>query len=98
MRPLLHGDVSAAARVLYTLEGEIRELACIEMIDQAEVADEFRERTGRVHPVFGNGSLMSVARKRRLADEPNFGDVEYCRCYEVVLRCLIDARINHSHS
>ena len=90
MRPVLHGDVSAAARVLYLMPAPLRALACKRMIDEAEAADRFSARTGRVHPLFGNGSLMGAARKRKLAPEPGFDDREYCQCFEQVLRALVE--------
>lgn len=60
------------------------------MIAEAEMADLFRARTGQAHPLFGNGSLMVAARKRPLAAEPGFDDAEYCRCFEQVLRALVE--------
>lgn len=49
-------------------------------------------KTGRCHPLWGNGSLMGAARKRMLAPEPGFDDPEYCRCFEMVLEALIARR------
>ncbi|MGB1388911.1 MAG: hypothetical protein ACPG61_08485 [Paracoccaceae bacterium] len=90
MRPVLHGDVSAAARVLYRRPAPMRAETCARMIAEAEIADRFRARTGQAHPLFGNGSLMGAARKRPLAAEPGFDDVEYCRCFGQVLRALVE--------
>ena len=78
MRPVLHGDVSAAARALYRMPAPLRAETCARMIAEAEIADRFRARTGQAHPLFGNGSLMGAARKRPLAAEPGFGDADYC--------------------
>ncbi len=89
MRPVLHGDVSAAARVLLNAPALGREVLCRRMIAEAEIADRHVHRTGRMHPLFGNGSLMSAARKRVLADEPGFDNRDYCLCFETVLRALI---------
>lgn len=89
MRPLLHGDISSAARALLHAPPSSRRRLCARMIHEAEQADRYFRRNGRVHPVWGNGSLMSAARKRTLADEPGFDNVEYCRCLTMVLRGLI---------
>lgn len=89
MRPVLHGDVSAAARVLLNAPALDRKVLCRRTIAEAEVADRHVQRTGRMHPLFGNGSLMSAARKRLMADEPGFDDPDYCLCFETVLRALI---------
>ncbi len=90
MRPVLHGDVSNAARALLHVPKRLRDDLCARMIREADAADEFAKRHGRLHPLWGNGSLMSAARKRVLADEPGFDDPEYCMCFEMVLRGLIE--------
>jgi hypothetical protein len=94
----LYGDVSCAARVLYALPRGQRDRICRRMVAEAEVADRYGGDTGRVHPLFGNGSLMGAARKRVMADEPDFGDAEYCRCFETVLRALIARELNARRS
>ncbi len=68
------------------------------MVAEAEIADRYTRDTGRVHPVYGNGSLMGAARKRVMADEPGFDDAEYCRCFEAVLRALIARDLNARRS
>lgn len=94
MRPVLHGDVSNAARALLRVPRGRRHDLCARMIREAEAADVHVRDTGALHPVWGNGSLMSAARKRVLADEPTFDDANYCACFEMVLRALIDRRRN----
>ncbi|KUJ82125.1 hypothetical protein [Ruegeria profundi] len=88
MRPVLHGDVSAAARALLAAPLEDRESLCARMFREAQLAYKHVSQTGQLHPEFGNGSLMAVARNRRLADEPCFDDIQFCRCFELVLRHL----------
>ncbi len=92
MRPVLHGDVSAAARVLLAVPPAAREGVCARMIREAEQAHVFMLRSGHPHPVWGNGSLMAAARRRVMRDEPGFDDAEYCRCFAMVLRALIVRR------
>ena len=84
----MHGDVSAAARVLFRLPPEERAEACADMIDVAKTADRFRSKIGRVHAKLGNGSLMAVARKRPMAAEPSFDNADYCRCFALVLHAI----------
>lgn len=98
MRPVLHGDVSAAARVLLTVPQRNRDRLCAIMIAEAELADRYVARTGKLHPQFGNGSLMAAAHGRRLANEPGFDDLQYCQCFEIVLRHLIRLHINQTRS
>lgn len=90
MRRILHGDVSSAARALLVVSAVHRTELCKRMIHQAEDADVFARHTGYAHPVWGNGSLMSAARKHVLATEPGFDDVEYCQCFEIVLHLLVE--------
>lgn len=96
MRPLLHGDVSCAARALYAVEPGRRAALCRRMLGAAEVADRYRTRHGRLHPRWGNGSLMAVARRHPMADEPGFDDPEYCRCFALVLEALAGFNLKRS--
>jgi len=89
MRPVLHGDVSNAARALLNVPGQLRQELCERMIREADAADVYARREGRLHPLWGNGSLMSAARKRALADEPGFDNPVYCQCFEMVLQGLL---------
>lgn len=68
------------------------------MIAEAELADRHVAMTGRLHPFYGNGSLMAAARSRVLADEPGFDDLQYCQCFEMVLQSLIRFHINRPRS
>lgn len=98
MRPVLHGDVSCAARVLLRVPEADRAALCARMIGEAEAADRHVRAHGALHPLWGNGTLMAAARKRVLADEPNFDDTEYCHCFETVLQQLVRARISRRRS
>lgn len=98
MLPVLHGDVAAAARVLLLAPAAYRESLCQRMIGEADLAEKHLRRTGRHHPLFGNGSLMSAARKRVLADEPGFDDADYCLCFETVLRALVARALSHGNN
>lgn len=94
MRPVLHGDVSSAARALMSAPRNARAALCARMLAEAELAHRHVAKTGRLHPVHGNGSLMTVARNRPLMDEPSFDDLEYCNCFEVVIQQLIRFQIS----
>ena len=89
MRPVLHGDVVAAARVLLRLPGIERRCAMRQMLEQASIADLYFKRIGRGHAEWGNGSLMAVAMGREMAPEPFLDDPVYCRCMMLVLEELI---------
>ncbi|WP_121061876.1 hypothetical protein [Chachezhania antarctica] len=90
MRPILHGDVSCAARALYAVPEDRRMPLGTRLIREAEEADRFVNRFGKLHPFWGNGSLMAAARSHVLVDEPGFDDIDYCACFELVLQVLAD--------
>lgn len=97
MRPILPGDVSIAARALMAAPLEGRERLCRRMIVEADAALVHVNRTGALHPIWGNGSLTSAARKRRLAPVPGGHDIDYCRCMETVVVCLIEHQAGQVH-
>jgi hypothetical protein len=88
MRPIFHGDVTCAARVLLNTPAAQRQLLCRRMFEEAARADVFVRLTGHVHSEFGNGSLMAAARKRELAPEPFLNNAEYCQCLIMVLEFI----------
>ena len=98
MRPVLHGDVTHAARALLRVPEPARAAFCAALIRNTELADRHRARTGRVHPFWGNGSLMAAARVHPLAPEPDFDNDSYCACMELVLRALVDWRISQTRN
>lgn len=77
MRPVLVGDILAAARVLMALPRGARDGALAEMLAEADLADRFRRRTGRAHPRFGGGCLMAAALARRPGPEPFPADAAF---------------------
>ncbi len=92
MRPVLHGDVAAAARVLLRRPHHVRRAIMRQMLEQASIADLHYKRLKRGHPIWGNGSLMAVAITQDMAPEPFLDDQEYCRCFVTVFEELIKWR------
>ncbi len=91
MRSLYYSDISSAARVLLGAPPEKRRALCQEMIEEANAADRFLRRLGKVHPNYGNGTLRAAALKRLPGAEPSFDDADYRDCFAEVLR-----QIGHS--
>jgi len=89
MRRVLHGDVVAAARVLLAAPPPGRARLLARMLKEAEAADAHRRRTGRAHPLWGTGSLMSAASPRRRAREPYLDDPDYAACLAMVFDALV---------
>lgn len=89
MRPVLHGDVRAAALVLRAVEPKARAALLARMLREADRADAYRLNTGRAHPLWGSGSLMSAAMMRPRAPEPYLDDPEYAGCMAQVFEALV---------
>ncbi len=66
MRKVLLCDLTAAAQILALRPASDRAALLDSLIDQAHAADRYARRFGRLHPVWGNGSLMA----RALAEWP----------------------------
>ncbi|MCP3969402.1 MAG: hypothetical protein GY717_03620 [Rhodobacteraceae bacterium] len=90
MRPVLHGDVVAAARVLYRMPIRLRPDAMKRMLCQASMADRYRLVTGRLHPEWGDGSLMVAALAKAPPPEPRLDDRDYCGCMAMVFEALVE--------
>ncbi|ASM71925.1 MULTISPECIES: hypothetical protein [Roseobacteraceae] len=91
MRPVLHTDLRDAARALLARPAQDRLYLCRRMLKEATWAEHHVRRTGRPHPLWGNGTLSDAARKRVLADEPMLDDAHYCECMVLVLLGLRDS-------
>ncbi len=89
MRRVLHGDVSAAACVLYLIPELDRKAALRRMLAEADAADTYRVGSGNLHPLWGNGSLMSVALARPYAPEPFLDEPDYAACMALVFEALV---------
>lgn len=90
MRPVLPGDVRAAALALVALPRATRDAALAAIFARAEAADRYRKRLGRVHPAWGDGTLAAAARPA--ADEPLADDPAYLDAQLRVLTCLAHRR------
>ena len=88
MRPVLHLDVATAARALLAMRAAEREDGCQQILRQADVADGYTQARNHPHPVWGNGTMLAVARRYPLADEPSFDDPNYLSCFMMVLAGL----------
>ena len=90
MRPMGHGDMSAAGCALLSVAPAARAELLNRMLTEAEAADAYRRDTGRVHPLWGNGSLMSVAMVRPRRREPFLDDPDYAACLAMIFDAVID--------
>ncbi len=88
MRPVLHGDVTTAARALYPLKPQARRAALSRWLAEARAAHCHVLRFGRAHPQWGTGSLMSRAGRQQPVPEPALSDPHYLECLGLVLQGL----------
>ncbi len=89
MRPILHSDVTAAARALMAVPASERKGLCLRLLKEADWADRFTRRLGKPHPFWGNGTLLAAARQHPLKPELTFDDRDYCSAFEMVLAQLL---------
>lgn len=88
MRPVAIGDVITAARALLSVPETERPnlVRCLMM--NANTALAYHVMTGRPHPTFGTGSLMSASSRITLAKEPELSDPAYRAALVTVLEAL----------
>lgn len=92
MRPLSHGDVARAARVLIGMPEAAHEAALALMFEQVETADAYRRERGRPHPRWGDGSLGAVALRWPIRPEPPLEDLGYARALARVFEAVVAHR------
>lgn len=54
-------DLHHVAQVVQGVPPEAREATCLHLMWCAHVADKYLKKIGKVHPLWGDGSLRSVA-------------------------------------
>ena len=59
------------------------------ILAEAETADAYRRETGRLHPLWGNGSLMGAALGHARAREPSLDSPDYAACMVLVFEALV---------
>jgi len=89
MRPVTLTDLSAAARVLLALPEGRRAAGMAALIARAEAADRHRQTTGRLHPAYGNGTLLAAALAHPAADPARPGAPEYLACLALAAGALV---------
>lgn len=88
MRPALHGDAVSVARVLLGVRPERRSWVLARLLREADLAHGYLRRRRRAHPIWGDGSLMTAALRRRPLAEPALDNADYCRCLAMTYRAL----------
>ena len=85
MRPILPGDLDAGVRLLLTLPPGAHPGRAAALVWQADTADRWRKRTGRAHPLWGDGSLLTAARMVGARAPVWCCDAAYCAALAILL-------------
>jgi hypothetical protein len=91
MRPVLPGDITAAARILLPVPPGSRARMARRLIDEACAADAHCQAQGKAHRRWGNGTLLAAAHAHPMGREMTFDDVDYLSCQ----LCVIEALLSH---
>lgn len=87
MRPVYLSDLDAATRVVLAAADADRPNVAQRLVQRADIADRYRKRLGKAHPVFGTGTLTSAACS--LSRAPSVScDARYRTCLGLVLAAL----------
>lgn len=81
-------DAVLAARVLARLSGRLRLWVLYRMLREAEAAGAHRVKYDRMHPIWGDGSLMAVAMRRPRVSEPFLDNRAFRDSLKLVLAAL----------
>jgi len=88
MLTVLIGDVMATARVLRAVDAKAAPQLLDRMLAEAHAAHLYRKRTGRAHPVWGNGSLMARAGAFGPGFDLPMSDARHLACMALVIERL----------
>lgn len=89
MRPVLPGDVSAAARAVLAVPDPLRRDLALRLVDEASAADRYCKEHRKAHPRWGNGTLLSAAHRHEMRREAGYGDPEFLECQLRVFEALL---------
>ena len=88
MRAVLYSDLIAAARALGACEPDARGSFCVRMLCEADWADRYARRLGRVHPRWGDGTLAGAAGRYLKVPAVAVNDPDHLACLLLVLQTL----------
>ncbi|QFT59662.1 hypothetical protein FIU94_12580 [Sulfitobacter sp. THAF37] len=96
MRAVLLSDLLAAARALRAAPCDRRAVLCARLLREADWADRYVGRLGRLHPLWGNGTLKAAAEARGRGQAAGLDDPEFRLCLQMVLAALGEKCAAHS--
>lgn len=88
MRPILPPDLDLLTRLLLSRPKADRAGLVAGLLDHADIGDRYRKRTGRRHPLHGDGSVVGLAMAMGSAMPPAFCDAAYRDCMADLLAAM----------
>lgn len=88
MRRCLIGDILAAAAVCARAPADDHADIAHQLIMQADAAHRYAKYHHKIHPVWGNGSLMARAMAEKRGVGADFGSVQFLEAMAVVTTAL----------
>lgn len=85
MRAIHLTDLNLAVRTLLAVPMRDQVALMKRLLVMARTADKFRKRIGRVHLVFGNGSLGAACQRFPKVPMPDRCDHTYLDCLQIVV-------------
>lgn len=95
MRPILVSDILALARVLTTVQATDRSGFAAKLIEEAEIADRHRQRFGRSHPFWGDGSVSARSLLMAPPPEPGADSAEHLEAISASALALLRTLAGH---
>ena len=97
MRPVTLADIEAATQAVMAAGEEARQTFAATLLSQARRADRYRRKSGRAHPRFGDGTLLSAALCHPRAARPACFDAGWLDALAHVLRALAQSDGHHGN-
>jgi hypothetical protein len=91
MRPLTLPDLMAAARLLCARPRPCWGALMALLLAETRTAEAWRQRMGRAHPRFGNGTLAACALARCPPPAPDLADPLFLHALATVLAAVLAA-------
>ena len=88
MRPIGLTDLNDAVRAVLAAPEDDRAATAARIVGQACLADRYRKRMGRRHPVWGDGTLSAAARAGPIVAASGWCDRDYRAALALMLAAL----------
>ena len=92
MRAVLHQDIVSLATCMLAQPRPERQRFAALQIQLADAADRYRQKFGKGHSIYGNGTLASCCAKMPRAQERRLDDTDYADCLIKALEAVVAFR------